>query len=821
MKGICLWLDIWFAAQNGTFARFATPFSQKTFMKKVLILCLMAASFSLAAQQYAKVKINLDAARTMQQLAGLGLDFDHGRHQPGKYFIGEFNYEEIAQIENAGFKTEVLIADLKAHRMHHAESPITERLLPPCPNQLVTQYETPSNYQPGTMGGYFRYQEMLDIIDQMAQQYPNLVKAKQPISTVLTTHENRPIYWLKISDNPNQDEPEPEILYDAVHHAREPNSLSQLIFYMWYLLENYETNPEVKYLVDNTEMYFVPCLNPDGYIYNETTDPDGGGFWRKNRRDNGDGTFGVDLNRNYGYEWGFDDSGSSPSTNSATYRGPSPFSEPETQMMRDFCLAHNFQIALNYHTFGNLLIFPWGYVDGATQDHPTFSTIGPYISRENNFLTGFGTQTVGYTTNGGSDDWMYGEQTSKAKIFSMTPEVGPSFWPTANEIDDLNKTCMTMNLTAAHLTLNFGLLTPGGDQYISEQQGSILYSLKKMGLAAGQLTVKLEPVSDNIAAVGSAVNYGMFHLEESAGNIGFTLKPTIQEGDIVRFNLVLDNGLYQWKQPIERIYTSLSETVFFDAADNLTAWTTDDWALTDEHFHSAPTSTTDSPSNDYNPNTISEIKMAEPVRVKNASSVTLSFWAKWDIEEDEDYVQILMGLGGSTLQPLCGKYTEIGTNEQSFDSPLYDGLQQNWVREEIDLTEWLQLDDSIDFQFAFRLVADEFIEADGFYFDDFELNIVHTDQTSSTMELDLSNFKLTSRPNPASEYVVIDLTGENIPVGGRKLEVFNALGQLVAQQNVNGQIFKLDTGAWQPGVYQYRLALDGKWLPAGRFMVSR
>ena len=83
----------------------------------------------------------------------------------------------------------------------------------------------------------------------------------------------------KISDNPNQDENEPEILYDAVHHAREPNSLSQLIFYMYYLLENYGLNDEVTYLVNETEMYFVPCINPDGYIYNQINDPNGGGMW--------------------------------------------------------------------------------------------------------------------------------------------------------------------------------------------------------------------------------------------------------------------------------------------------------------------------------------------------------------------------------------------------------------------------------------------------------------------------------------------------------------------------------------------------------------
>ncbi len=795
-------------------------------MQKVLLLCFLSISLTLQAQQYSRLKINLDQEKTLEKLAQLGLDVDHGKYQPGKYFIGEFDQIEIAQIAAAGFRTEVLIPDLVAHlqMLNEGQEITSERVLPPCPDPILTQYTTPANYAGGNMGGYVTYQGMLDQLDLMAALYPNIIKARAPITSAYTTHEGRSVYWLKISDNPNVNESEPEVLYDALHHAREPNSLSQLLFYMWYLLENYDTDPEVKYLVDNTEMYFVPCVNPDGYVYNETTNPNGGGFWRKNRRTNGDGTFGVDLNRNYGYQWGFDNSGSSPDPSSAVYRGTAPFSEPETQMMRDFCLAHNFQIALNYHTFGNLLIYPWGWVDGASPDHATFSTFGPFMTRENNYLTGFGSQTVGYTTNGGSDDWMYGEQISKQKILSMTPEVGPStwgFWPPASAIDDLNKLNMTMNLTTAHLVLNFGVLTPGGDRYLSQQQGSILFSLKKIGLAPGLLTVKLEPISDNILAVGNPLNYGMFHLEETSNGIPFTLKPSIQEGDLVQFNLVLDNGLYQWRQPVERIYTANAATAFIDAADNLDNWNPSDWDLTNEHFRSAPTSFTDSPNSFYAPNTFSELKLKNPVTVKDATSVVLSFWAKWDIEEDEDFVQILGNFNGSGFMALCGKYTEAGTDQQSFSEPLYDGLQQNWVREEIDLTEWLALDDSVKFSFVFRLVSDEFIEADGFYFDDFELNIVNKGGTSSTVALNPSDFTLTTRPNPARDHVIIDLKGAHLPTGNMQLQVFNQLGQMVSQQAVQGQIFKLDTENWQQGLYQYRLSLDGKWLPAGRFLLSK
>ena len=146
---------------------------------------------------------------------------------------------------------------------------------------------------------------MLDELDQMHQLYPNLISARSDIKDptsdenphIHETYEGRFLQWVKISDNPNDNENEPEILYTALHHAREPGSLQQLIFYMWYLLENYAQDDVIKEILDNTELYFVPCVNPDGYIYNETNDPQGGGMWRKNRYNN----HGVDNNRNYSY----------------------------------------------------------------------------------------------------------------------------------------------------------------------------------------------------------------------------------------------------------------------------------------------------------------------------------------------------------------------------------------------------------------------------------------------------------------------------------------------------------------------------------------
>ena len=131
-----------------------------------------------------------------------------------------------------------------------------------------------------------------------------------------------------ISDNPETDEGEPEMRIDAMHHAREPQGMQTTLWFMLFLLENYGSDPLATYLVNEREMYFVPCVNPDGYEYNRINNPNGGGMWRKNRRDNGDGTFGVDLNRNYKAGWTAPCAGSTNS-GSDTYKGPSAGSEPE------------------------------------------------------------------------------------------------------------------------------------------------------------------------------------------------------------------------------------------------------------------------------------------------------------------------------------------------------------------------------------------------------------------------------------------------------------------------------------------------------------
>ena len=150
------------------------------------------------------------------------------------------------------------------------------------------------------MGGYYTFAEIVGVMDQLRASYPNLVSQKTSIGQSV---QGRDIWMFKVSDNPNVDENEPEFRVDSLHHAREPQGMQTTLYFLCYLLEEYGTDPLATYLLDEREIYVVPCVNPDGYEFNRQIAPAGRRPWRKNRRNNG-GSTGVDLNRNYPFQWG-------------------------------------------------------------------------------------------------------------------------------------------------------------------------------------------------------------------------------------------------------------------------------------------------------------------------------------------------------------------------------------------------------------------------------------------------------------------------------------------------------------------------------------
>jgi len=282
------------------------------------------------------------------------------------------------------------------------------------------------------MGGYFTLEEIEEEIFILHEDFPDLVS--EPVS-IGETIEERDIWAIKISDNPEDDEDEPEVLLTSLIHAREPITVHVLIAVMYHLIDNYEDDEYITRLVDERETWFIPCHNPDGYLYNEEIEPDGGGMWRKNRRENRDGTMGVDLNRNWGNHWGFDNVGSSPNGEDQTYRGTAAFSEPETQAAREFVNDHNFVTSIYFHSYSNLCLYPFGYDYIHADDRALMIALSEEMTRINHYLPGTGWEVI-YLTNGDSDDWLY-ETEEHDPIMAFTIEVGSrqdSFWPPRNRI---------------------------------------------------------------------------------------------------------------------------------------------------------------------------------------------------------------------------------------------------------------------------------------------------------------------------------------------------------------------------------------------------
>lgn len=770
-------------------------------------------------QKYAKIKIDL-TGKDLRELSLAGLETDHGIYVKNRYLINDFSYAELKVIKSLGFEMEVLIDDVSAYYSDPLRSSDQDQNIVlnkgNCDGPVISgyNYPTPSQYKSGSMGGYFTYQEMMDILDTMAQRYPDIISQKKIIDGFSTQNGNH-LFYVKVSDHVSDDDSdEPEILYTALHHAREPNSLSQMIFYLWYLLENYKKDSLVTKIIDNTQLYFVPCVNPDGYILNQTSNPNGGGMWRKNAWKDAEGNLkGVDLNRNYGFFWGFNNSGSSTNPNSQTYRGQAAFSEPETQAIRALCLERNFVMALNYHTFGNYLIHPWGYNDLPTGEDGLFKSIGYVMNRENNFALGTGLETVGYTVNGDSDDWMYGELGEKNVIYTLTPEVGPSFWPASSDIDYLNKSCVWMNLSAAFLTLNYYTAEEVNvSKFLSPGSKNIYINVSRPGLKDGSAVITLTSNTAGITVKNPSQTISLSKGESLTHNFELELDENLSYRDGILLNLEVNNdGLVTTTEIRKQWKSKEFSTIWKNDLNNKEDFVSDGWAITDKLFHTAPSSVTDSGDGNYPSNYEATITLKVPVDLSQISDALLTFYARWDIENNYDYVQVSASKDNNDFIPLCGKYTNPGTREQALNSPLYDGLVSDWVKEEIDLSAFAG---QPEVWIRFAIHSGAYLEKDGFYFDELAISGIQNTTNTQNDEMAIPYIY----PNVWSGQTTFNLRGIS-PAENVILHVFNSLGNHVLGINIRDESAEINTTGLHNGVYFYEVTVGNARKSKGKLII--
>ena len=263
---------------------------------------------------------------------------------------------------------------------------------------------------------FHNYKEIVDAIDVLKNKNKDIVT----VETIGKSVEGRDLINIKITAVTENELNQPAIVFMGTHHAREHVSTEIPLMLAQYLVDEYNSgNKAIQQLLQTRIIHIIPMVNPDGVEWDIST----GTYkmWRKNRTKNADGTFGVDLNRNYGYMWGGEGASANPSSD--TYRGPTAFSEPETQAIKKFVEERtNITTLLSFHTFSKLILYPWGHKYDGIQDEAdrkVHETMAQAMAKWNGYTPQPSSEL--YITSGDTTDWSYGEH----KIISFTFELDP------------------------------------------------------------------------------------------------------------------------------------------------------------------------------------------------------------------------------------------------------------------------------------------------------------------------------------------------------------------------------------------------------------
>lgn len=267
---------------------------------------------------------------------------------------------------------------------------------------------------------YHTYAQTVAQLKILAGKAPDLAS----LFSIGKTVQGRDIWALRLCADAKGAAPSklPGALFIGEHHAREHLSNEVPLALAGRLIDG-RGDPEVARLLASRDITIIPTLNGDGAEYD--VEGDKYHMQRKNMRDNGDGSFGVDLNRNYGWGWGGPGASSDPSDD--TYRGPSAFSEPETLAVKAFIEAHpNIKVLLSYHTFSELVLYPWGGQEAPIADKTALKAYEA-MAGEMGRMTGYTPEQSSalYVASGDLTDWSWGEHGIFSFTFEMTPK---SMW---------------------------------------------------------------------------------------------------------------------------------------------------------------------------------------------------------------------------------------------------------------------------------------------------------------------------------------------------------------------------------------------------------
>lgn len=321
-------------------------------------------------------------------------------------------------------------------------------LLSPFSNALETNQFNPVSID---LYDYHTYQELTDELHSLQANHSNIMS----LTSIGKTFEGRDIWMVKLSDNVNQEENEPGVLFMGAHHGNEWPGIEICLFFIQYIVEQYDndTIPTIRETVNTTQIFLIPMVNPDGVMADTRKNcaPNHGPFGHSSSVT----SYGVNLNRNYDDPWFlaylFPARYYLPfilADSSFNYRGPYPFSENETKAVKNFAEAHSISISISYHSYGEFIIYPWLHTTKQTPDELLFRSVGENISSINHYYLLVKEDRLFPLyggTLGGSENWFYREKGTIA----FTIEVGAQQRPTKNQT--IYSLCMTH--TTVHLYL--------------------------------------------------------------------------------------------------------------------------------------------------------------------------------------------------------------------------------------------------------------------------------------------------------------------------------------------------------------------------------
>jgi carboxypeptidase T len=693
----------------------------------------------------------------------------------------------------------------------------------------------------GSMGGYWTLAEVKMKLDELVANDTQDVIADK-LDTLGTTGQGRPVWGLKIAKAVAGPDTRPVAFFNALTHAREPEGMQALFYFIDDLLSKYGTDPTATYLLDHRVIYVVPVVNPDGYVRNQTTNPGGGGLWRKNLRDNdGSGTVtssdGVDINRNFGHQFGLDNVGSSGSIGAQTYRGPSAFSEAETQIQRDIVVALQPKTGFSFHTYGDLLLHAWGYTVTAPPDSNAFHEWEDDMSLGNGYLTGQAIRVL-YAVNGEFNDWVYGDVALKPRGFTWTPEIGgPSdgFWPAPSRIVPLAEE----NLRACYYVASIagpyvrversnvidGPLVAGSSRWVEVRARNKGVS----GSAGPGLSATLTSLSAGASVLSGAVSYPTLAPLTSGdalsgGAFQVAVDDTVTPGRLLRLRVDFSaDGGYFSRDTVELV--SGVPTLVASHHDGPIApeWTTGSWGLVSADPTHPSTYYADSPGGVYGDGANNALTRSATLDLSQGVHAYALYDARWQFESDYDCGLIEASLDGVNWSPLGATGSSLGRSggTQPIGQPVYDGARYLWREERVDLSAFTgSLGNAV--RLRYRVLSDVGTRLDGLGFDSLRVLVydpaaqpgpVAVGDAITPARLDLSP----PAPDPVRGSARFAFALQ--VAGDVRLELFDALGRhvrtlaagsLPAGRHVRAWDTRDDAGRAAPaGVYLARLRSAG------------